>query len=66
MKAQNQYAKYFQEKKKRGELRSALTFAQWTKAGKPKPKLHTSRTKAIGKRLKVAGLSKKEIARLRD
>lgn len=38
MGVQNKYADYFADKKAKGELRSALTLAQWTKAGKPMPK----------------------------
>jgi hypothetical protein len=35
---QNKYAQYLADKKVKGELKSALTLAQWKKAGKPMPK----------------------------
>ena len=35
-KTQRGYSVYFYGKKVRGELKSALTLAQWIKAGKPK------------------------------
>ena len=38
-KTQDEYGVYFYGKKVKGELKSALTLAQWVKAGKPKPKI---------------------------
>lgn len=39
IKTQDAYSVYFYGKKVKGELKSALTLAQWIKAGKPKPKI---------------------------
>lgn len=39
IKTQDEYGVYFYGKKVKGELKSALTLAQWVKAGKPKSKI---------------------------
>lgn len=66
-KSQNEYkTKYFNVKKQQGKLRSALTYAQWLKAGKPKPTLYTTATKAKSKKLKIGGLAKRDLAKFRD
>lgn len=64
IKTNEAYQKYFATKKKRGELKSALTLANWIKAGKPKPILHTRGTKKVKKRIGSA-LTSKELARFR-